>query len=257
MSVTYNYNIINIGTCKMPSSLCYHLGRSEKYESFMYSISVLKGDNKVILINAGFEDDLSNLIELWASIDKNMVVSNPKRTIDELAKFDIKPEDVNAILFTPLTGYAVGALDHFPNAKFYFGKTGWKEFWTPELDQPRNPPEFFMPPNIRKYLSLNLENCVKFIEDEHGEVFPGVRAWYAGGHHMSSMAYLVNTKKGVVGISDGIFKYRNIEKDIPIGLAENIKENHSTFRRLKKEADIIIAPYDPEVFERFPDGKVA
>ena len=71
------------------------------------------------------------------------------------------------------------------------------------------------------------------------------------------MAYLVNTEKGVVGLTDGVFKYANFEKNIPLGIAENIKENIATFRRLKKEADIIIPPYDSDVFKRFPGGKIA
>ena len=58
-------------------------------------------------------------------------------------------------------------------------------------------------------------------------------------------------------MTDGVFKYPNFEKNIPLGIAENIQENLATFRRLKKEADIVIPPYDPEVFERFPGGTVA
>jgi glyoxylase-like metal-dependent hydrolase (beta-lactamase superfamily II) len=204
---------------------------SGDWEPFMFSLCVLRGNDKTILINSGLEDDpteLNNFFEAW---HKNAVIKNPVKTLDALTKLKVKPEDVDAILFTPITAYTVGALHHFPNAEYYFSRTGWVDFWASEQDQPRNPPLVFMPLNIRKHLAVNLEGRVKLIEDEHGEVFPGIRAWFAGGHHRSSMAYLVNTRKGVVGLTDGVFKYPNFEKNIPLGIAENIKENLTTFRR--------------------------
>jgi glyoxylase-like metal-dependent hydrolase (beta-lactamase superfamily II) len=211
----------------------------------------------VILLNTGLEDDISDLNKFFEAWHKNVVIKNHVKTLDALSKFNVKPEDVDAILFTPITAYTVGALHHFPKAIYYFGRRGWVDFWASEQDQPRNPPNVFMPPNIRKHLAVNLEERIKLLEDEHGEVFPGIRAWFAGGHHKSSMAYLVNTSKGTVGLTDGVFKYPNFEKNIPLGIAENIKENLTTFRRLREEADIVIPPYDPEVLKRFPGGKVA
>jgi glyoxylase-like metal-dependent hydrolase (beta-lactamase superfamily II) len=257
MTVKYKYDVVCVGTCQMPSLECFHMDISGGWEDTMFSFSVIRGDNKTILINSGLEDDPSDLNNFFASWHKNVVIKNPVKTIDALAKMNIKPEDIDAILVTPLTAYTVGSLHHFPKADYYFGKKGWIDFWAGEKDQPRNVPFVFMPDNIRKYLALNLEGRVKLLEDEHGEVFPGIRAWFAGGHHRSSMAYLVDTEKGVVALTDGVFKYANFEKNIPLGIAENIKENITTFRRLKDEADIVIPPYDTEVLKRFPGGKIA
>lgn len=257
MTVKYKYDVICVGTSQMPSLECFHMDISGGWEDTMFSFSVLRGDNKIILINSGLEDDPSSLNDFFASWHKNVVIKNPVRTIDALAKLDIKPEQVDAVLITPLTAYTVGSLYHFTNADYYFGKKGWIDFWAGEKDQPRNVPQVFMPDAIRKHLAVSLEKRVKLLEDEAGEIFPGIRAWFAGGHHRSSMAYLANTDKGVVALTDGVFKYANFEKGIPLGIAENIKENITTFRRLKEEADIVIPPYDPDVFKRFPGGKIA
>jgi len=257
MTAKYSYNVLCIAKSMVPSLECYHMDISGGWEQFIFSVIVLKGNNKTILINSGLEDDSTDLNDFFISWHKNVAIRNHIKTIDALAKLNIKPEDVDAVLITPITAYTVGTLHHFPRADYYFGRKGWIDFWAGEQDQPRNPKNVFMPPNIRKHLALNLEERVKLLEDEHGEIFPGIKAWFAGGHHRSSMAYLVDTEKGVVGLTDGVFKYPNIEKNIPLGIAENIQENLATFRRLKEEADIIIPPYDPEVFKRFPDGKIA
>ncbi len=256
MSTKYKYDVVSIGTCKVPSLECYHMDISGDWEPFMFSFSLLRGGGKIILINSGLEDDPTDLNNFFGAWHKNVVIKNPVKTLNALDNFGIKPEEVDAIIITPITAYTVGALHHFPKADYYFGRKGWVDFWAGEQDQPRNVPGVFMPPNVRKHLALNLENRVKLLEDEHGEVFSGVRAWFAGGHHRSSMAYLVDTEKGVVGLTDCVFKYPNIEKNIPLGIAENIQENLATYRRLKEEADIIIPPHDPEVFDKYKNGKV-
>jgi len=257
MTVKYKYDVIRVGTCQMPSLECFHMDISGGWEDTMFSFSVIRGDNKTILINSGLEDDFTELNDFFTSWHKNVAIKNPVKTLDALAKMGIKPEDIDAVLITPLTAYTVGTLNCFPKADYYFGRKGWIDFWAGEKDQPRNIPSVFMPSDIRKHLAVNLEGRVKLLEDEHGEVFPGIRSWFAGGHHRSSMAYLVNTEKGVVALTDGVFKYANFEKNIALGIAENIKENLTTFRRLREEADIIIPPYDPDVLKRFPGGKIA
>ena len=73
------------------------------------------------------------------------------------------------------------------------------------------------------------------------------------------MAYVINTARGRVAVTDCLFKYGNIEGEHiePPGIMESMEECFSTYARLKREADILIPLYDPEVLTRFPTGKVA
>lgn len=70
------------------------------------------------------------------------------------------------------------------------------------------------------------------------------------------MAFLVETAKGVVGFTDAIFMYRNIEQNIPLGLSESLEEHYKLFARMRREADIIVPLYDPLVADRHRSGTI-
>jgi glyoxylase-like metal-dependent hydrolase (beta-lactamase superfamily II) len=92
--------------------------------------------------------------------------------------------------------------------------------------------------------------------DDEAEIVPGLRAFWAGVHHRSSMCYLVETAKGTVAISDCLFTYRNLEAGEPLGVQESLEEFHRTSARIKREADLFLPLYDPEVWRRHPGGRV-
>lgn len=71
------------------------------------------------------------------------------------------------------------------------------------------------------------------------------------------MAYLIETAAGRVAVTDCCFKYGNIERMHPLGIMESLPECMAAYARIRKEADIVIPLYDPEVLRRFPNGKVA
>lgn len=58
-------------------------------------------------------------------------------------------------------------------------------------------------------------------------------------------------------VSDAFFHYRNIETDHPIGICENIYEALAAHERVRETASHVVPLYDPQVFERYPDGIVA
>jgi hypothetical protein len=70
------------------------------------------------------------------------------------------------------------------------------------------------------------------------------------------MAIAIPTKKGRVIISDSFFKYGNIEKDLILGANESVEECRRSYARIRREADITVPLYDPEVLERFPGGVI-
>lgn len=94
-------------------------------------------------------------------------------------------------MFTPLTAYTTGSLHLFPRAEFYVSKKGWIDFWAPEPDSQRLPKNIYFPPEALHYLACEAFDRVKLLDDEAGEVFPGIRPWFAGGHHRSTMAYII------------------------------------------------------------------
>jgi hypothetical protein len=76
-------------------------------------------------------------------------------------------------------------------------------------------------------------------------------------HHRSSMAYLIQTAKGKVAVSDCVFKFKNIEEMEPLGIQESLEEFHVTCNRIKREADTFLPLYEPDILKRYPGGKIA
>ena len=79
------------------------------------------------------------------------------------------------------------------------------------------------------------------------EILPGIRAFWTGCHHRSSIAYSINTSSGSVIVSDCFFKYRNVEEKVPLGIMESLDECMSAYARIRAEADHLLPLYDPLV----------
>ncbi len=78
---------------------------------------------------------------------------------------------------------------------------------------------------------------LRLLADEE-EVQPGIRVFWAGVHHRSSMAVAIDTEKGTVIITDCFFKYGNIESGRYLGVMESMMEADATWARIRKEAAI-------------------
>lgn len=262
MATRYTLQVVQVAEIQVPTLELYHMDVTGQWEPLVFYIGVLRGtDGKTYLINSGLPSDTGvgkgYLNDFWASWHPNAAIRQHLSTTDALAQVGLRPEDVDAILFTPLTCYTTGGMHRFPRADFYFGRRGWIDFWAPEPFWPRLPQNIYFPPDVLQYIASMDLRRIKLLDDEAGEFLPGIRAWFAGGHHRSSMAYLIETEKGVVAWCDGVFKYPNIEQDRPLGISESLHETLATYARLKREAQIIIPPYDPEVLVRYPGGKIA
>jgi hypothetical protein len=97
---------------------------------------------------------------------------------------------------------------------------------------------------------------VRLLEDED-TVTPGIRTFWTGVHHKSSTAVCVDTAKGTVVFSDSVFKYDNVEKGIPLGLSQSLDDCRQAYDRIRREADILVPAYEPEVLKRHPGGIIA
>jgi len=92
---------------------------------------------------------------------------------------------------------------------------------------------------------------------DEAEVLPGLRTFWAGVHHRSSIAVSIDTANGKIIITDSFFKYGNIEQGRYLGVMESMMEADATWARIRKEAQVFASIYDPEVFTRHPGGVLA
>src|SRR5262249_50681947 len=108
---------------------------------------------------------------------------------------------------------------------------------------------------VLTYLVTKAWPRVRLLEDED-QILPGIKVWFAGVHHRSTMAVSIQTARGIVIYSDCCFKYRNVEENIPPGYVENLEDAWSSSPRIRKEAAIVLPAFDPEIYHRYPGGRI-
>jgi glyoxylase-like metal-dependent hydrolase (beta-lactamase superfamily II) len=235
------------------------MDRWDDWETLYFWMVVVRGNGKTAIINTGPPADLGALNARWSGAfgeRGKLAREESERPVAALALMGIKPEEVDYLLITPLQAYATANIQLFPNAQVCFSRRGWIEDFHAEKFSMHVPRELRIPDETLRYLMFEGSEKLRLLNDED-EIAPGITGFWTGVHHRSSMAYVIETARGKVIVSDCFFKYGNVERMEPLGIMESLEECHRAYERIKREGDILIPLYDPEVLERFPEGKIA
>lgn len=254
----YSVQVLQIGRQELLGACIYYMERFDVWERFIFTMVVVRGEGKTIVINSGLPKDLSVLDPYWCKWpgERKIEVSSEEEPQNALARAGVDPQNVDILIITPLVYYATNNIDLFPNAQICLLKRGWVDFHAPAhryLDEMR---PLCIPDRILTHLVTDAWPRVRLLEDED-TVLPGITTFFAGVHHRSSMAVCIDTSKGTTVYSDSFFKFRNVEENIPVGYVENLEEAFHTYERVRKQAKLVIPAFDPEIFERYPGGVVA
>jgi glyoxylase-like metal-dependent hydrolase (beta-lactamase superfamily II) len=253
----YRVNVLKMGQADVPGPEVYWMSHWGEWERLFFYMLVIQGAGVTAIINTGPPSDLSALNERWRGAGDRcqMIRAEVERPANALASIGVAAGDVTHVLLTPLQVYATANLSLFPNAQFCFSKRGWIEDIMARPGWVHVPRELSISDDMLRYLLFDAWSRVRLLEDED-EIAPGIRAWWAGGHHRSSMVYTVQTSRGVTGAGDCVFKYGNLD-GAPLGISESLEEGHRACTRIRAEVDHFIPLYDPEVLKRYPGGVVA
>jgi len=250
--VTYEVQVLKMGECRVPGPEVYWMSNWDTWETLHFWMVVLRGGGKNVVINTGPPRDLSALNAAWKeAIDERsqMVCGESERPAAALKTIGLKPEDIDHVLITPLQAYATGNIPLFTNAEICLSKRGWIEDFQAPKYRMHIPRKLRIPDDVLSYLEISAPGRLRLLEDEE-EVLPGIRAFWTGVHHRSSMAFVIDSAKGKLVVSDCFFKYRNIESMIPLGIMESLEECMRAYERIKKEAAFLLPLYDPLVPDR-------
>jgi hypothetical protein len=168
----------------------------------------------------------------------------------------LTPDDIDTVIVTPLQAYATANIHLFRNARICISRKGWIEDFQAPYYHLHVPRHFRIPPEVNNYLQNEGWEKVRLLSDED-QVFDGLRVFWAGVHHRSSMAVCVETAKGTAILTDCFFKYGNIEQRRYLGVMESMMEADATWTRIRREGQILASIYDPEVFVRHSGGVLA
>lgn len=257
--MAFTVRVLKMGQCDVPGPEVFWMSHWDKWYTLNFYMVVIQGGGKTAIINTGPPADLTSLNEVWkhfAGERCQMVRQESERPANALASIGISPEQVDYVLVTPLQAYATANIPLFRNARICLSRRGWIEDYHAPKWPMHIPRELRIPDAVLTYLQFESPDKLRLLNDED-EVMPGLRAWWAGVHHRSSMAYAVDTAKGTVIATDAVFKYGNVEEPHPLGIMESMEECFATYARLSRDASVVLPLYDPEVFDRFPGGHIA
>ncbi len=262
----YSVRAFNGGTFWVPGPEVYWMeawSQREEMNALIYLVQATEpdlGGAQNILVNTGPPQDLTVINQAWLNFfgypEAQIVRSEAQLPQNILRSQGLTPDDISLVLVTPLQAYATANIPMLRNATIAISRRGWIEDFQAPFYHLHVPRHLRVPADVNQYLQNEGWDKLRLLADEE-EVQPGIRVFWAGVHHRSSMAIAIDTEKGTVIISDCFFKYGNIESGRYLGVMESMMEADRTWARIRKEAAIFASIYDPEVFVRHPDGILA
>lgn len=251
----YQITLLEMGATRVPSAEVYWMDRLVGWEDITFWACLISNGERRVLLNTGFPRDISALHKHWTSwaltatgeLGHVPVVKSENWILTALAAHGVSAGQIDDVLITPLTAYATGGLNQFPNARLWMSRRGWIDFHAPDPVVPQLPRHIVFPPEVLNHLVMEAPGRIHLLPDEPTEFIDGIESWFCGAHHRSSMVFNIQTSVGRVAITDAIFKYRNFEQRIPLGISESLEEHHQLFARLAGNADLLVPLYDPDV----------
>jgi hypothetical protein len=252
----YDVYVRKMAQMDLPGPEVYWMSHWDEWFEAWFLMVVAKSDKHTVVVNTGPPRDLTTLNTFWRSFHPSGRVQMLRTDEDlpehRLGELGLDPRDVDYVIITPIVGYTLGSVSLFENAHFVLSRRGWIEDVFAPPFKVHVPRSIFLPKEAEEYfLGPAWERLV--LMDE-GEVVPGIRIWWAGVHHRSSLAIEIDTEAGTVVATDCAFAYGNVENNHYLGVGESYAEAMVAYQRIRKTADILVPLYDPEVFSRYPGG---
>lgn len=253
----YSVQAFNAGTFWVPGPEVYWMENWNQREEMNILIYLIRGGGHNILINTGPPRDMGTINAAWLNFfgypEAQIVRTEDQLPQNILASQGLTPDDISTVIVTPLQAYATANIPMFRNATIAISRKGWIEDFQAPYYHLHVPRHLRIPPEVNSYLQNEGWEKVRLLADE-AEIQPGIRAFWAGVHHRSSLAVAIDTEKGKIIVTDAFFKYGNIESGRYLGVMESMMEADATWARIRREADLFASIYDPEVLKRHPGG---
>ena len=84
-------------------------------------------------------------------------------------------------------------------------------------------------------MQLNWQGRVLLVDGDVEGLLPGVDVYLTPGHTAGTMTVCLDTVKGrVCYSSDAVYTYRNLDEDIPLGLALDAGEAVESYKKIRR-----------------------
>ena len=205
---------------------------------------LITGAEKPILVDTSFRS-----VEDLMTFSRSIARRSPEQTLEtQLARHQLKPEDIGYVVHTHLHNDHCGLDDLLPNARILLQRAELQYAAAPLF-----PVHFYDRQDIAKLVST-LWKRVDLLDGER-ELFPGIRTVFTGGHTPAHQMIYVEVPSGTAIITgDAAYLATNVKRQVPFGYFVNLEQVMAALRRIAQDGKHILPTHDPEVYTLYPDG---
>ena len=167
-----------------------------------------------------------------------------------LAEVGLRPEAVDFVTISHMHFDHAGGTSRFPNAKFIVERQEL-EYAAGALPHNSAAKGSFVADDVLALVQLNWQGRVLLVDGDVEGVVPGVDVYLTPGHTAGTMTVCLATVKGrVCYSSDAVYTYRNIDDDIPLGLALNAGEAVESYKKIRRilNGGRLIPGHEPRIW---------
>jgi glyoxylase-like metal-dependent hydrolase (beta-lactamase superfamily II) len=254
--MSYTIKALHYATQQVPGPQAFFQAAWDERVEFYYYVFLLRGEGVTAVIDCG----TSTFAPVNKALRRDLGEQGTARpTRGEqavtalLAEEGVTTQDVDVVAITHFHWDHVGNVALFPNARFLVSAQGWKTHQDLRAHIPAMVADPVFPDQALEYLARHAER-VDLTPDGPAPL-PGVEIRHVGGHTADSAAFTIPTEEGRVVIpGDTIWTYANLERDLPVGAAVDIRQCHEAMAWARSAGDIILPTHDPAILRRHPAG---
>jgi glyoxylase-like metal-dependent hydrolase (beta-lactamase superfamily II) len=204
-------------------------------------VCVARRPGQTVVLDAGFVDQAFGA--QWGVTDFTDLAAR-------LADVGVEPEDVDVVTLGHLHWDHAGGTSRFPNAKFVMQR---RELEFAAVDVPGNKfiTNGFRMEDVIDALKLKWDGRLELVDGDAEGWQDGIDLYLTPGHTAGTMTVCLATVKGrACYTSDAVYTYRNLEENLPLGIAvlpQEMFESYAKIRRVLR-GGMLVPGHDASLF---------
>lgn len=206
-----------------------------------FAMCVAKSDRHVVVLDAGFVDQAPA---------KAYGVQGWTEYATLLGEIGLTPDEVDFVTISHMHFDHAGGTSRFPKAQFVVQRREL-EYAAAALPHNSAAKGAFVAADVLALVDLNWQGRVLLVDGDVEAVLPGVDVYLTPGHTAGTMTVCLDTVKGrVCYSSDAVYTWRNLDEDIPLGLALNAGEAVESYKKIRRilRGGRLIPGHEPALF---------